>query len=94
MHFSNTQYKKSAKGGSVVLLNKIKKMPQPVVEGGDIISNRIVGITSNPVRNIAPSRSMSSVGGMLNFNKHVSTASKIFKRKRIEKKISSLSINV
>jgi hypothetical protein len=80
MHFSNTQYKKTAKGGSVVLLNKIKKMPPPV-EVGDI-SNRIVGITSNPVRDNAPSRSMASVGGMLNFSKHVSTASKNVQKKK------------
>jgi cytochrome oxidase Cu insertion factor (SCO1/SenC/PrrC family) len=60
-------------------LNEIKKMPQPVE--GDDISNRIVRITSNPVRDTAPSRSMASVGGMFNFNKHVSTSSKNVQKK-------------
>jgi hypothetical protein len=80
MHFSNTQYKKSTKGGSVLLLNKIKKAPLPI-EGGAILSNRIVGITSNAVR--APqSMSMISVGGMLDFNKHVKTASRNVQKKK------------
>jgi hypothetical protein len=82
MHFSNTPYRKCSKGGSVVLLNKIKKIPHQPIEGGDIISNRIVGITSNPTRAIAPSRSMASVGGMLDFNKHVSSASKKVQKKK------------
>jgi hypothetical protein len=80
MHFLNTQYKKSTKGGSVLLLNKIKKAPLPI-EGGAILSNRIVGITSNAVR--APqSMSMISVGGMLDFNKHVKTASRNVQKKK------------
>jgi hypothetical protein len=53
MHFSNTHYKKTSKGGSVVLLNRIKKMPHQPIEGGNIVANRIVGITSNP-QEIAP----------------------------------------
>jgi hypothetical protein len=80
MHFLNTQYKKSTKGGSVLLLNKIKKAPLPI-EGGAILSNRIVGITSNATR--APqSMTMASVGGMLDFNKHVKTASRNIQKKK------------
>jgi hypothetical protein len=81
MHFTNTQYIKTSRGGTVVLLNKIKKFPQPV-EGGDIGSNRIVGITSNPVRENYPSKSMASTGGMLNFNKHVKSESKNVQKKK------------
>jgi hypothetical protein len=80
MHFTNTQYKKT-KGGSVILLNKIKKTPLPI-EGGAILSNRIVGITSNAVRVPPQSMAMASVGGMLDFNKHVRTASKNVQKKK------------
>jgi hypothetical protein len=79
MHYTNTQYKKT-KGGSVILLNKIKKTP---IEGGAILSNRIVGITSNVVRAPPQSMAMASVGGtMLDFNKHMKTASRNVQKKR------------
>jgi hypothetical protein len=82
MHFSNTQFKKTTKGGSVLLLNKIEKESLPV-EGGAIISNRIVGITSNAVRQPPKSMAMASVvGGMLDFNKHVKTASRNIQKKK------------
>jgi hypothetical protein len=83
MHFSNTQFKKSTKGGSVLLLNKIKKAPLPV-EGGAILSNRIVGITSNAVRQPPKSMAMAStsVGGMLDFNKHVKKSSINIQKKK------------
>jgi hypothetical protein len=80
MHFTNTQFKKT-KGGSVILLNKIKKTPLPIVEGGAILSNRIVGITSNAVR-VPPQSMTTSVGGMLDFNKHVKSASKNIQKKK------------
>jgi hypothetical protein len=81
MHFTNTQFKKT-KGGSVILLNKIKKTPLNI-EGGAILSNRIVGITSNVVRAPPQSMAMASIGGaMLDFNKHVKTASRNVQKKR------------
>jgi hypothetical protein len=79
MHFTNTQFKKT-RGGSVILLNKIKKTS---IEGGAILSNRIVGITSNVVRTPPQSMTMASVGGaMLDFNKHVKTASRNVQKKK------------
>jgi hypothetical protein len=74
MRFSNTNLKKT-KGGSVILKNKMKKTLQPSMEGGAILSNRMIGITSNPSKD-PPIRSMASIGGMLNFNKSMKTASK------------------
>ena len=39
---------KTTRGGSVLLLNKIKTKSLPVeISGGAILSNRFVGITSN-----------------------------------------------
>jgi hypothetical protein len=82
MKFSNTEYKKTSKGGSVLLLKKIKiKSLQPPTEGGAILSNRIVGITTGPQLK-TPIRSMMSMGGMIDFNKHVKTASKNIQKKQ------------
>lgn len=81
MHFSNTQYKRTTKGGSIMLLNKMKKTPLPI-EGGAILSNMIVGVTSNAMRDPPKSMGMASVGGMLNFNKHVKSSSRNFQKKK------------
>ena len=86
MHFSNTQFKnRTTRGGSVLLLNKINKKSLPVqITGGAILSNRIVGITSNAV--VSPlSKTLASVsvgGSMIDFNKHVKTASRNIQKKK------------
>jgi hypothetical protein len=76
MHYSNTKYNgRTTRGGSVILLNKIRKIPPPI-EGG-ALSNKIVGITSNAVKSPPQSMAMASVfGGMLDFNKHVKASRK------------------
>jgi hypothetical protein len=82
MH-SNTDFKsRTTKGGSVILLKKIKTKPLPLeITGGAILSNRNIGITSNSSP-VPLSRSMASVGGMIDFNKHVKTASRNLQKKK------------
>jgi hypothetical protein len=65
-------------GKGVVLLKKIKiepLEPRLKINGGAILSNRIVGITSTPVQ-APPSNTMASIGGSINFSKHVKPASR------------------
>jgi hypothetical protein len=83
MHFTNSNFKsKSTRGGSVLLLKMIKtKSLPPSIEGGAIFSNRMVGITSNAVSSPV-SMSMASVGGMIDFNKHVRTSSRNIQKKK------------
>jgi hypothetical protein len=68
--------------GKGVLLSKIKIKPlEPrLMVGGAILSNRIVGITSNAVP-APPSLSMAMVGGAINFSKHVKPASRVMMKK-------------
>jgi hypothetical protein len=69
--------------GKGVLLKKIKIKPlepRVMINGGAILSNRIVGITSNAVQ-APPSRSMAMVGGAINFSKHVKPSSKSVMKK-------------
>ena len=85
MHFSNIQYKnRTTRGGGVLLLKKIKVKPLPLeFNGGAITSNRMVGITSNPVRIPPPSVTMASVGGsIIDFNKQVKASSKNIQKKK------------
>ena len=84
MHFSNTQYKhRTTRGGGVLSLKKIKVKPLPLeVNGGAIISNRMVGITSNAVRIPPPSTTMASIGGAIDFNKAVKTSAKNIQKKK------------
>jgi hypothetical protein len=50
MHFTNSDMKcRSTKGGSLLLLKKIKTKSLPI-QGGAILRNTNVGITSNAVR--------------------------------------------
>jgi hypothetical protein len=69
--------------GKGILLSKIKIKPlEPrMMIGGAILSNRIVGITSNAVLSPPPSNSMASVGGAINFSKHVKPSSKSVMKK-------------
>ena len=68
--------------GKGLLLKHIKVKPLPIeITGGEITKNRIVGITSNPVR-APPSNTMASVGGSIDFSKHVKTASKGIQKKK------------
>ena len=83
MHFSNTQYKnRTTRGGGVLLLKKIKVKPLPLEITGGSVSNRIVGITSNVVKMPTPSATMSSVGGAIDFNKHVKASSRNIQKKK------------
>jgi hypothetical protein len=68
--------------GKGILLSHIKKEPlkDRLMIGGAITSNRIVGITSNPVQ-APPSNTMASIGGALNFSKHVKPASRSVMKK-------------
>jgi hypothetical protein len=80
MHFTNYDTKnRTTKGGSVLLLKKIKTKP---MQGGAILSNRTVGIISNAVKAPPPSMSMASVGGMIDFNKHVKVQSRSVQKKK------------
>ena len=68
--------------GRGILLNKIKIKALPLeVHGGAIITNRIVGITSNAV-GAPPSNTMASVGSGLDFSKHVKHAAKTMQRRK------------
>ena len=80
MHFTNSDMKnRTTKGGSVLLLKKIKTKP---IEGGAILSNRNVGIISNAVK-APPSMSMASIGGgMIDFSKHVKVQSRNVQKKK------------
>ena len=72
--------------GKGILLKKIKIKPldeRLTIHGGAISSNRIVGITSTPVQ-APPSNSMASVGGTINFSKHVKPVSKTMKKGKDE----------
>ena len=81
MHFTNSDMKnKTTKGGSVLLLKKIKTKP---IEGGAILANRNIGIISNAVK-APPSMSMAQVGGMIDFNKHVKVQSRSVQKKKIK----------
>jgi hypothetical protein len=69
--------------GRGILLSHIKKEPlkdRLMINGGAITSNRIVGITSTPVQ-APPSNTMASVGGSINFSKHVKPASRSVMKK-------------
>jgi hypothetical protein len=84
MHLTNSDMKcRSTKGGSVLLLKKIKTKSLPI-QGGAILSNMSVGITSNAIRAPPLSQSMASVtvGGMIDFNKHVKMSSRSVQKKR------------
>ena len=65
-------------GGSVMLLSRIKTSP---IVGGNLGANRIVGITSNAMPNPPPSASMASVGGSLDFAKHVRSSARKMQKK-------------
>jgi hypothetical protein len=70
-------------GKGVVLLKKVKiepLEPRLKINGGAILSNRIVGVTSTPVQ-APPSNSMAMVGGSINFSKHVKPASRSVMKK-------------
>jgi hypothetical protein len=82
MHFTNSNMKsRTTKGGSVVLLLKKIKTKSLPIEGGAILSNRNVGIISNAVKAPA-SMPMASVGGMIDFNKHVKLQSRSVQKKK------------
>jgi hypothetical protein len=72
--------------GKGLLLKHIKVKPLPVeITGGDIlVKNRIVGITSNAVR-AAPSNTMASIGGTIDFSKHVKREAQTIQKKKNDK---------
>ncbi len=82
MHIPISKGKVVAINGKGVLLNKIKIKALPIeVHGGAIVTNRIVGITSNAV-GAPPSNTMASIGAGLDFSKHVKHAAKTMKNKK------------
>ena len=75
MHIPISKGKTVSMHGKGVLLKKIVIKPLPVeIHGGAIITNRIVGITSNAVA-APPSNTMASIGAGIDFSKHVKRAS-------------------
>ena len=82
MHILISNGKVVSMQGKGILLKKIIIKPLPVeVHGGAIITNRIVGITSNAVA-APPSNTMASIGAGLDFSKHVKRASQNLQKKR------------
>ena len=79
MHIQITKGHVSMRGQGV-LLKKIAIKPLPM-EGGEIMANRIVGITSNAV-GAPPSNSIASVGGGIDFSKHVKRAAQSIQKKK------------
>ena len=88
MHIPISKGKDVSMQGKGVLLKKIVIKPLPVeVNGGAILTNRIVGITSNAV-SAPPSNTMASIGAGIDFSKHVKRASlNLQKRKDREENI-------
>ena len=91
MHFSTSKNTKSGMvvnmrhttGGSVMLINKKRKMPlADGVTGGSIGANRIVGIIQSRMPE-PPNASMNSVGGsgLMNFSKHVKLSGRSIQKK-------------
>ena len=81
MHIPISKGKFVSIHGRGVLLKKIPIKALPVeVHGGAIITNRIVGITSNAVA-APPSNTMASIGAGIDFSKHVKHAAKTMQRK-------------
>ena len=81
-HFTNSEFKcKTSTGGSILLLNKIKRKPLPV-QGGAILSNMNVGITSNAIRSPQSQSMIPVVGGMIDFNKHVKMSGRSVQKKK------------
>ena len=82
MHIPISKGKVVSIQGRGVLLNKIKIKALPIeVHGGAIITNRIVGITSNAVA-APPSNTMASIGAGLDFSKHVKHAAKTMQKRK------------
>ena len=82
MHIPISNGKVVSMHGRGVLLKKIPIKPLPIeVHGGAIITNRIVGITSNAVA-APPSNTMASIGAGLDFSKHVKHAAKTMQRRK------------
>ena len=82
MHIPISNGKVVTMQGKGVLLKKIPIKPLPIeVHGGAIITNRIVGITSNAVA-APPSNTMASIGAGLDFSKHVKHAAKTMQRRK------------
>jgi hypothetical protein len=88
MHIPIKKGKNVSMKGKGLLLSHIKVKPLPVeITGGELMKNRIVGITSNAVR-APPSNTMASIGGAIDFSKHVKRSNQgIQKRKEKDERI-------
>jgi hypothetical protein len=88
MHIPIKKGKNVSMKGKGLLLSHIKVKPLPLeITGGDLVKNRIVGITSNAVRS-APSNTMASIGAGIDFSKHVKRSNQgIQKRKEKDERI-------
>jgi hypothetical protein len=72
----------SMKGKGIILLSHIKVKPLPLeITGGELVKNRIVGITSNAVR-APPSNTMASIGAGIDFSKHVKRTGQGIQKKK------------
>jgi hypothetical protein len=83
MHIPIKKGKIVSMRGKGLLLKHIKVKPLPIeITGGDILpKNRIVGITSNAVK-APPSNTMASIGGAIDFSKHVKRASQSMQKRK------------
>jgi hypothetical protein len=88
MHIPIKKGKNVSMKGKGLLLSHIKVKPLPLeITGGDLVKNRIVGITSNAVR-APPSNTMASIGAGIDFSKHVKrTGQGIQKKKEKDERI-------
>ncbi len=69
--------------GKGVLLKRVLIKPLPLeVSGGAILSNRILGISSNAIAMPPPSNTMASMGAGLDFSKHLKASSKHIQKRR------------
>jgi hypothetical protein len=75
---------KTTRGGGILLLNKIKTKTLPEgIHGGAILSNRIVGVISNPTKAPQSNSLANSVGGsIIDFSKHVKMNARNLQKKK------------
>jgi hypothetical protein len=87
MHIPIKKGKIVSMRGKGLLLSHIKVKPLPVeIIGGELVKNRIVGITSNAVR-APPSNTMASIGGGIDFSKHVKRSNQGMQKRKDDERI-------
>ena len=88
MHIPIKKGKNVSMRSKGLLLSHIKVKPLPAeITGGDIlVKNRILGITSNAVR-APPSNTMASIGGAIDFSKHVKRSNQGMQKRKDDERI-------